>query len=68
MAFHGLFTEFFSEGLHHDEGVPAASLLAGNALRVVVFVAPVWLLSRGRGIGPRMLFLCYRTIVLPNQV
>jgi hypothetical protein len=56
LAFNGLFTARLPAGLHHDEGVPPTLLLPESALRVVVFVAPLWLpLSFDRR-GPLILF------------
>lgn len=43
LIFNGLFTAPLPPGLHHDKGVPSSLLLAENALRVLVFVAPLWL-------------------------
>ena len=56
LVFNGLLTGRLPDGLHHDEGVPAALLFPEGALRVAVFVAPLWLPLSLERRGPLILF------------
>lgn len=56
LIFNGLFTGRLPGGLYHDEGVPPALLLPESALRVLVFVAPLWLPLSLERRGPLILF------------
>lgn len=68
LAFNGLFTARLPEGLHTDKGVPPFLMVSENLLRVVVFVAPLWLaLSLGRR-GPLVLFGLGSAVYLASWV
>lgn len=56
LVFNGLFTARLPDGLYHDEGLPSALLLPESALRVLVFVAPLWLPLSLERRGPLILF------------
>jgi len=56
LVFNAVFGTRLPEGLYHDEGVPSAIGLPESALRVVVFVAPLWLPLRLERRGPLVVF------------